>query len=271
MKMKNKKLKKKEANDDDLGIQPVGDIELVRSFVYYGRSGTGKTTLAATHPKPILLLDMKDKGTDSISDVEGVFVKSITSREDLEEIYWHLHKNPKKFKTVVWDTASAFQQMVMEEIAEEGNKSLDKSFQKGGLTKQDFGKVSGYMKKWIINFRDLPLEVVFIAQDRTFNNDEDEGGVDVFDPEMGPALMPSVAKVLNAAVMLIGNTYIKREVIKKEVDGKKKKSEKFKYGLRIGPNSVYVTKIRKNRSVELPDSIFNPTYKDILSTIKGEG
>lgn len=270
---KNRKNRRNEENDDEdeLGAQPVGDIKLLRSFVYYGRSGTGKTSLAATHKPPILFLDVNDKGTDSIADVEDVFVKSIKSTEEWEKVYWYLYKHPKEFKTVVIDTVSQLQQIVTQEVAEKNDRDLDKSFEKGGMTRRDFGKVSGYMKKWIENFRDLPMEVVFIAQDRVFNmDDEEERTGDALAPEVGPALSPSVVKTLNAAVMVIGNTYIRRKVTKKEVDGKKIKEEKFQYCLRIGPNSMFVTKIRKQRSIELPDFIVNPTYEKLLEVIKGE-
>ena len=41
------------------------DIDTPTIITLYGRPGTGKTTIACTAPKPMLLVDIKDKGTDS--------------------------------------------------------------------------------------------------------------------------------------------------------------------------------------------------------------
>src|SRR5690348_2501884 len=92
--------------DDDISdrIRDVADVKRFRTCVFYGRSGTGKTTLAGSFPKPLLLLDVKDEGTDSVADVKGVKVFDVTSFEDFELAYYHVERNPKKYKTIVVDT-----------------------------------------------------------------------------------------------------------------------------------------------------------------------
>jgi hypothetical protein len=59
--------------------KPVQEVKYNGSTALYGRSGTGKTTLSASWPKPILYLNIKDNGTDSISDVEDIDVVHIDS------------------------------------------------------------------------------------------------------------------------------------------------------------------------------------------------
>jgi hypothetical protein len=39
--------------------------------------------------------------------------------------------------------------------------------------------------------------------------------------------------------------------------------------MRIGPNPVYTTKVRKPKAITLPDTIENPTYKDVIDIIEG--
>lgn len=267
--------------DDELpGLKDVSEIHRKRSTVLYGRSGTGKTTLAASWPKPILYLDIRDEGTDSIRDVENIKVKEITSVEDIEEVRdWLLRGNHKKFKTLVIDTMSQLQEIYVEEQAANPKKKLRGSEGKragdfGTLTKQDWGQVASAMKSLIIDLRDLPMEVVFIAQDRTFNfgDETDEGDENALAPEVGPRLMPSVASVLNAAVGNIGNTFIRiRYETRKDKDtGKKLKPKKVtEYCLRVGASSTYVTKIRKPKGVTAPDFIVDPDYEDILDIIEG--
>src|SRR5690606_33107633 len=143
----------------------------------------------------------------------------------------------------------------------------------GSMSKQDWGEVASEMKALIIELRGLPMNVVFIAQDRTFSFDDDNGEAanDQLLPEVGPRLMPSVASVLNAAVTVIGYTFVKRKFIKKKSDKSNKviTKEKAVYCLRLGPSPVFVTKMRKPKSVGLPDHIEDPDYEDIIDVIQG--
>lgn len=262
----------RKTEDDGLPpIKPVSEVQHPLSVVLYGRSGTGKTTLAASFPSPILFIDVKDQGTASVIDTEDCDVAQVTEFSQFEELYWYLEKNKKKYKTIVIDTVSQLQQLVVAEIAAAKNKKSDGKW--GSLTRQDWGTISSDMKEWLINYRDLSalgMNVVFIAQDRTSNMDDAEDSTVEITPEIGPQLSPSIAKTLNAAVQMIGNTFIRTREVEREVRGKKKKFERIEYCLRIGPSPVYVTKTRKPKSVEVPSVLVDPTYKALTQTIKGE-
>jgi hypothetical protein len=275
----NQKIKRSQQlqpKDDVLsGVRPVADVVRFPSFVLYGRSSTGKTTLAATWPKPMLYLDVKDEGTHSILDVKGIDVKDITTFEEFELTYWWLKEHPKRYSTVVIDTVSQLQQVVIQEYAaamRKKNKSNRSAGDWGTLTKRDWGDIAGLMKEWLINYRDLSATgtyVVFIAQDRVFNvSDEDDAG-GMLDPEVGPGLSPSIAKTLNAAVGMIGNTFLRERSIPSKVKGGKSR-ERYDYCLRVGPNPVYITKVRKPKSIEPPSVIVNPTFDDIMDIMEGE-
>lgn len=252
-------------------MKKASEINRPRSWVFYGRAGSGKTTLSGTFPGPILLLDCKDEGTDSVADVKGIDVMEVHEWEDLEHAYWWLVQNPGKYKTVVIDTVTQLQQIVVEEI---GAKKAEKSGKAvgdwGTMTKGDWGDVASRLKTWITNFRDLPMEVVFIAQDRVFNVDEEGSDDGMIDPEVGPRLSPSVMSHLCAAVSVIGHTFIRSRVIKQKVKGRTREKEVKEYCLRLGPSASYITKFRKPKKVSLPDFLIDPNYEDILETIKGE-
>lgn len=239
----------------------------------YGRSATGKTTLACTFPKKLLLIDIKDFGDDSVEGVKGVDVLDVSSWEQFESYYWLLKKNPNLYSTVVIDTMTQLQQLAILKVMTDKKKDIKKSLGDfGTMTQREWGQVSSMMKIWITHFRDLPLNVVFIAQDRVFNaTEEDES---MLDPEVGPALSPSISKHLNASVNFIGNTYIKRSLIpKKFKKGDKiieRKVEKIDFCIRVGHNPVYITKVRKPQEIELPEEILNPTYKEIIELLKGK-
>ena len=246
-------------------------------MVVYGRSGTGKTTFASSFPQPILFLDVKDEGLASVSPTGEFEYLPVENWDDFEEVFWYLKEEaPKRYKTVVIDTVSQLQEQAMAAATTKRAKKSAVIRPKGDwgtMTRRDWGDVAGLMKTWLVNFRDLDMNVVFIAQDRTFNVDEEGDSVDhVLTPEVGPRLMPSVASVLNAAVSIIGNTFIRIRTVKvkNKKTGKTEKREKPEYCLRIGPNPVYTTKVRKPKDILIPATLVDPTYKSLTEALKGE-
>jgi len=255
------------------GARPVGKVIRPRSWCLYGRSGTGKTTLTGTFPGPILLLDVRDRGTDSVNDHEEMDVKDINSLEDLEDTYYFLKEHPKSYKTVGIDTATQLQQVFIEEVVSGSRKGRSVG-DWGSMTRRQFGDVAALMKEWVLNFRnltDLGMEIVFIAQERTSTVDDDgRADENLLVPEVGPAVMPSIATHLNANVSVIGNTFIRIKRTKVKKGTKTTEKEHAQYCLRVGPNPVYTTKFRKPRGIIAPSFIEDPTYKDILDVMKGD-
>lgn len=261
------------------GAKKVADVKHHGSTALYGRSSTGKTTLAASWPKPILYYNIRDNGTDSISDIEDVDVVEITSSEELrEQILWcakQANRGKLIYKTIVLDTLTQLQSILVEEMGEKVKARLKgkKAGDFGTLKLQEWGLISGDMKAVIMDIRNLPVESVFIAQEKAFNvGDDDDDGLDQIAPEVGPRLMKSVSSDLCASVSIIGNTFIRVKVTKeKDPDTKKivKKIEK-QFCLRLGPNEVYTTKIRKPKGVAAPDYIVDPSFRKIKKIMKGQ-
>lgn len=256
-------------------IKPLkGMIQKIK-MVIYGRSGTGKTTLASSFPEPVLFLDVKDEGLASVGDMPKSGYFKVEDWEDFELAYWYIKEHPE-YKTIVVDTVSQLQELAIKAAVDK--KASRSSVVKakgdwGTMSRREWGDTSAIMKTWLINYRDLDRNVIFIAQDRTFNVDEEGDGVDqVLMPEVGPRLMPSVASVLNASVSVIGHTYIRVRTVKvrdKKTD-KLVKKDKTEYCLRIGPNPVYTTKVRKPKSIVVPDILLDPTYNSLIEALKGE-
>lgn len=232
-------------------ITPVKSLPKVLSMLVYGRSGTGKTTFAGSFPTPALLIDVREKGTDSIANLDGVDVVQVEHWTDLEEIFWYLKKE-KKYKSVIIDQVSSMQDMAMvHAMAEEG---------KDVMSQRLWGVVSGLMKTWLLNYRDLVdegINVLFIAHDRT-NKGDGEAEDDTIDPQVGARLMPSVAGMLNGATKVIAQTFVKETWLED-------KSRKVEYCLRVGPHAYYTTKIRNPVGTTVPEYIVDATYDKIMS------
>jgi len=247
----------------------VSEVSRPRSWAIYGRSGSGKTTFSGTFPGPILLLDISDRGTDSIKDAKNIQIAEPEVWEDFDDIYDELKRNPKAFKTVVFDTITQMQDMARVHVLEKNKKKVQAAADWGTMTRREWGDVAAMMKERITNFRNLPIETVFLAQERLRSNDEDEASAELLTPEVGPALSPSVASHLNASVSIIANTFIRvrRKVITK--NNKKTESEEISHWLRLAPHPVYTTKVRKPVTISVED-IQNPTYKDVIDSLEGK-
>lgn len=264
--MTDRKSQKFSRSADLPSIKKVADIQNPKSFVIYGLPGSGKTTLASTFPKPLLLMDMNDKGTDSISDVKNVYVAEIEDAAQVDAMYWELKEGRHDYETVVLDTMTRFQELVIEEVT--GSKE---SLTFGSLSRKQFGDVSGRLKNLITLYRDLDMNVVFIAQQRVFNVAEDSDLPDDELPaEIGPALLPSVETHLSASVNVVSQAYIRNKRVETKEGSKIRRRDIQQHCLWVGPSATRRSKIRKPRSVVPPSYLVNPTYEDLMTIIEGE-
>ena len=258
------KLKRKSQSVIDR-IAPVGLDERGIKINVYGRSGTGKTTLACTFPKPLLLIGTED-GTRSVHNVKGVDWVRIKSSEELEELTQYAQSSDHK--TVVLDSASALQDMVLKEILGLDELPVQRSW--GMAKQQDWGQCAMQTKERLRSLLSLDCHVVIIAQEREFNADTES---DLLMPFVGSALTPSVTGWLNPACDYIVQTFLRQKTEEKRVKigGKIKvtrhKGKGVEYCVRTGPDATYTTKFRLPKGSPLPDVIVDGDFSKINSLI----
>lgn len=245
-------------------IKPIASLGLVLAALFYGKSGTGKTTVAATFPGPILHQDIREKGTDSITNVKDAQTVSIDRWIEWEQSYWYLKSGKSPFKTVIVDAVTQLQGLAIAKVREDENKDPDEV-----ISKRMWGQVSGLLQTWIVNYRDLVdigINVVFLAHTR--DNEEQEAEDDEMIPHVGPRTMPSVASILTAAVKLTGNTFIRERRV--EIEGSSRKRRVVDYCMRIGPHGFFETKVRVPKGTYVPDILVDPDYDKLIQIMKGE-
>lgn len=139
--------------------------------VIYGASGVGKTTLASTAPRPLII--SAEKGLLSLSDHDVPYVEIETFQDILDLFQW-LTENPeaKEFETLIFDSITDVCETVLEYEKTQVN---DK--------RQAYMALADKMMYILRQFRDLPqYAVVFLAKlDKT--KDEATGAV-LFAPMM---------------------------------------------------------------------------------------
>lgn len=266
--VKKKTAKKKVARKGGvLGrIAPISLEDLYVKMNLYGRSGTGKTTLACSFPKPLLLIGSED-GTKSVHNVEGVDFVKVDTVDEMVELIEYL---PNKYKTGVLDTATYLQDIVLREIL--GLDELPAQRSWGMAAREQWGQCALKTKELLRALLDKDWNFVICAQEREFNTESDS---DVLMPYVGSALTPSVTGWLNPACDYIGQTFIRERTEKKQtkVGGKSVtreiKTGAMEYCLRSGPDAVYTTKFRTPKGHELPSVIVDPDYDKIAAIIKG--
>ena len=264
MKQKQKKTKTKPvSNGIEERMVDLMDVNNPTIITLYGRPGSGKTTILSTAEKPLLIIDINDQGTESAKHKTlsrgDITVFQVKKFDEIFDLYDYIVDNPKKFKSVGIDHMTALQDLGLEKVMDEENKDQ--------VSQRMYGVVGGYMKEIISLYKDLTdlgITPWFLCQDRM---DTEGEGEDQLIPEVGPAMMPSLSRVLCAASRVIGHTYL-QERVKKTGDFKVRRE--IEYRLRLGPNPYYITKVTRPMGTSCPDYLVNGTYQDIATIIAGD-
>lgn len=234
-------------------IVPVSDADPYGKFLLYGRNGKGKTRTAATAPK-VLFIDINEKGTKSIKK-SGHNVFPASRWADITYAYWYLREADHDFESFAIDTVTGMQNLCMKQVlrdAEDRDPNRDPSMP----DMRAWGKVNELMKPLIMDFRNLPMHCIFIAQERLVGERDEEAIT-----EHVPDLSPGSRGPLMAAVDVIGR------VFQKEVryGDKKAKKEKVKVETRmlVGHHEEFIT---KDRTGTLPRVVRNPNLSDIINS-----
>ena len=126
----------------------------------YGPPKSGKTTFAGTAKNAVFA--SAEGGLLSIAHKRPEF-KDIKSIADLTELYNFLKKGEHKYNTVVIDSITEINEIIKSDIEKKTGRTVKD---------EDWDELGKRIRKVLRNFRDLPMHVVFIAQERYFTNKE---------------------------------------------------------------------------------------------------
>ena len=272
-----RKTKSRKANVVDR-IRPLHVEDLGIKMCVYGRSGTGKTTFWGTFPGKILtvLCSGGRHSGELLSLSTAEYKKKISevqlqSASELKELIQHVQEEGG-YETIVIDHVTQLQDLVLQEVL--GLDEIPEQLSWGIATQEQYGQVSLQLKTYLREVLSLPCNVVIIAQERTFNSNDETSGSSALQPFIAPALSPSAVGWLLNAVDFVVETFIRKKIEVKtiKIRGKDKKKEvdtgEVEYCLRTAPDDIYSTKFRKPKGKELPKEIVDPTYDKIVNLLK---
>jgi len=232
------------------------DVKESSAFVrvlLYGDNGHGKTRLAATGPKSIII-DCNEQGTQSVRNYPDTKVFPAASWEDIVYAYWYLKEGKHDRETAIIDTLTMMQVMCIKAVLKQ-QEDRDPNRPPSMPDKRTWGQVGEMMTEQILNFRNLPMNVVFVAQKKKEYNEDEEDSEVYYVPDMTPKGRGAVT----AAVGIIGYVYQGKV---KVVDKKAKTTrEKYVTKMLVGPHENYKT---KDRTGLLGRTVIRPTMQQII-------
>jgi len=240
-------------------------------YVIYGASGTGKTTLAMTFPKPLLYIDILEGGSASadIKDSENSDLVEVYQFEELDNILTDVERGyaligDKKYKTqystIVIDSVTQMEFIMKNYLMEINNKS-SMNINIWGQAKDNHDIVYNAAKYL---HKKTGANVVLIAHEKELKNDDNPSFSKII-----PSIMTSSAQSLCAKASYVWYTKIENEY---SSDKEGRVSEKPVFYTVMDTHPYLLTKTRKPKGMAIPQKVKDLTYskfkKGILDKIE---
>lgn len=230
-------------------IQKLEEITQENMLVtIYGNSGVGKTQLASTFPKPVLLIDCGDRKYGHITE-KSVGVANAESYTDVMNILGS-EEVMAKFNTIVVDNLTGL--MTYARQAHAPNKRT--------LTQQDWQNVNYLLMEAVTKLKQISQDkiCVLIGHQKVYEaHDGDESVIDSITINSNPALKGWIEPNTNVAIHV-------RKYIKEADMNDLETSQEVAFGAVVSPQTHYWTNGQGLKNV--PQGIVeNPTYEKIFN------
>jgi len=229
-------------------IKSVDEANKYVKILVYGKNKKGKTKFASTAPN-CLIIDIDEEGTRSAAG-SGTDVLEIERFDDVGHIYWWLKAGNHEYDTVVIDTITALQNSAIRKVLGEA-EDRDPTREASTPDRRTWGRANQLVKSLLLDFRNLQMHVVFLAQERTITDEDDEEATTFHTVDL-PAGTRATAL---GCVGIIGRIYLR------EFKPKGAKKAQWEARMLVGPHEDYDS---GHRVEELPNIIRNPTMPKFI-------
>lgn len=235
-------------------IRPA-DVKSKPRILVYSRNKKGKTTFAISAGVERTLVLDPEAGTKEML-VKNPHVWPIDKWSDMEEAYEFLRFGDHQYEWVAVDGITKMSNMSLRHVMRiQEERSLTRI--PGFVEQRDYGKSGELMKDMLTRFHNLPMGIVFTAQERQVEaaDSEEDEDMESLPSAYVPDLPKGVRGTANAIVDVIGRIY----VVKNDNDEKERR-------LWLGESVRYDTGYRSE--FVLPDYIRNPTVPKLVRLMR---
>lgn len=239
--------------ENAVDIEELGQSKL---WVLYGKSGTGKTEILSTFPKPLLYIQVGDDGSNTIANKKGIKAIRVDDLSMLREILLEARLD-NYYKTIAVDTFSLVTNEWIDANAVKKKKKV---------TMQMWGEIKTESEEYIKLAHILAREkhVVLTCH-------EVMDTIDGMEDEIAPDCRPNVSKGVRTYLEGMANYGIHTTVVMKEKEQPDGTTKEIPvHAAHLAQSPYYWVKTQKPKEVKLPRLVLNPTYKKIQKLLKGE-
>jgi len=250
-----------EGIDTIAGPASIGGLDVRRAsesapnmnFMIYGDPGVGKTVLAGSSSEvesmaPVLLIDVEG-GTISLNNTyPNVDIVRVQNSKQLNKVYQELRKEDHGYRTVVIDSLTEMQKLMMVELMQQVVKE-DTSRDPEVPSLREWGKNIEQTRRIVRNFRDLEVNTVYTAH-AMYDKDDKRARTRIL-----PSFSGKLANEVAGFVDIVGYYYPK-------VKGGKE--------IRVLLTGGTEDTVAKDRTGTLPKFVSDPTMKTLWGYFTGE-
>jgi len=254
-------------------IQPVDKLPITGlKVLLFGLSGTGKSTMACTFPKPLLFIrpEQVEDGSLSIRTVAGVDAPpQLMTPNDLDDLCVK-QAETGRYKTLVLDGVTKFQDIVLKKVLGLQDTPAQLSF--GIADQQMWGIVSNEFKEHVrlLRLTGTGCNVIVVGGERLI-----EGSGAIKEPKVMVALQPATTGWLHEVCDYCIHTFVRRgfrETVTKVAgkDVKQREPAGIEFCSHVDNHDLYMTKFRKPKHVKLPEVEVDLDYAKVVKFIQGK-
>lgn len=227
----------------ELGIEEISsDTQQYYSIMVYGKSGTGKTTLA-TRDNNAFVIDIHEDGTQV---TEKGFLKRVSNYIEFRNVIASIEKivtaaraKGKQVDVVVIETAQKLRDITLTHVLN--------SHQRKTARIQDYGETSKLIvnsMRHLLKVKDkIGVHVVLTGHEGVNSEDKDENG-NIINPRVSIEVQAAIHTNLVTQFDIIGHTFID------DINDDKGDTE-HNYIFSVEPSDLYTTKVRHRPSIEI--------------------
>lgn len=246
-----------------MALPTLDEVEEYVNVMYFGESGSGKTTDAAHMAKfgPVVYVNaeagIKAKPLRKLGvPTKNIHPYSIQSYNDLDRLYWQtkqrLEEEPGSIAGVVFDSMTEIQKKLVESIVDERHAKRSKSGMEDdefAVDRDEYGRMTEMVRRVSRRFRDLPCHTAFVCLAK---RDVDNDGV-YYRPALTPAFANDLIGYVDIAVYV--------------AQGAGDEDDRSRYTGITRPIGKFRGKDRYNAT---PPTLANPTFDRIVEYVESE-